>query len=323
MLFLNREDMSRCMSPQQCMDAMEKAYRIFYNGNYTMPHRPCITKGSDTLLYMPCFTEEGFGTKFLTLFPDNPQKGKAMIDGMMVLNDGDDGSIKAIMHAGFLTALRTAANTAVMLRRLAPADADTCGIVGAGTQGVFQTAFACQVRDIKTVYVYDTNLKDGNAFARRVENLLGRKMDFVFCDNVETLMEKSRIILTATTSDTPVYPDREELFKGKTVVAIGTYKPHCRECPDALLKVVDNIYVDLDFAKEESGDLAIPLANGIVEDSKILQISDVLYNPQYAGHKAGETIFIKTVGMALFDVVCAQQIYTTATEKGIGTQLDF
>ena len=323
MLFLNREDMAGCMTFDQCISAMEKAYKIFYDGNYTMPHRPCITNGDNTLLYMPCFTGFGFGTKFLTLFPHNPSKGKAMIDGMMVLNDSGDGSIKAIMHAGFLTALRTAANTAVMLKRLAPEDVHTCGIVGAGVQGAFQTAFACHVRDIKTVYVYDVNLKDGNKFVTDVEKLVGRKLEFVFCDDVEILVQKSGIILTATTSNTPVYPDKEEIFKGKTVVAIGSYKPHCRECPDGLIKAVDNIYVDLDFAKEESGDLVIPLANGIVDESKILQISDVLYNPQFADHKVGETVFIKTVGMALFDVVCANQIYESATEKGIGTQLEF
>ncbi|MBR2503596.1 MAG: ornithine cyclodeaminase family protein, partial [Oscillospiraceae bacterium] len=205
----------------------------------------------------------------------------------------------------------------------APEDAAACGIVGAGTQGVFQTAFACHVRNIKTVYVYDTCLKDEGKFASDVENLLGRKVKFVFCDNVETLMKNSDIIVTATTSNTPVYPDREEFFKGKTVVAIGTYKPHCRECPDALVKAADGIYVDLDFAKEESGDLYIPLREGTIKEDRIHQISDVIHSPEYAQHKAGKTIFIKTVGMALFDIVCATEIYNAAKAKGIGTELEF
>lgn len=323
MLFLNREDMKKCMDFDRCIAAMEKAYRIFYDNSFVMPHRPCIENGKNTLLYMPCFIENSFGTKFLTLFPDNPSKNKPMIDGMMVINDSESGEIKAIMHAGFLTALRTAANTAVMLKHLAPEDAAACGIVGAGTQGVFQTAFACWVRNIKTVYVYDTCLKDGNKFASDVENLLGRKVEFVFCDNVETLMKNSDIIITATTSNTPVYPDREEFFKGKTVVAIGTYKPHCRECPDALVKAADGIYVDLDFAKEESGDLYIPLREGTIKEDRIHQISDVIHSPEYAQHKAGKTIFIKTVGMALFDIVCATEIYNAAKAKGIGTELEF
>jgi len=254
MLFLNREDMQKCMSLNQCIAAMEKAYRIFYDNSFVMPHRPCIENGANTLLYMPCFVSEGFGTKFLTLFPDNPKKNKPMIDGMMVLNDADDGSTKAIMHAGFLTALRTGANTGVMLKRLAPETAKSCGIVGAGVQGAFQAAFACTVRDIKTVYVYHHHKKDISGFKAKVEDLLGRNVDMQLCADVVELVEKSDIIIAATTSNIPVFPDDENLFKDKTVVAIGTYKPHCRECPDALVKAADGIYVDLNFAKEESGD---------------------------------------------------------------------
>ena len=323
MLFLSREDMQKCMRLDECITAMEKAYKLFYEGGFYMPHRPCIENGDNTLLYMPCFVKEGFGTKFLTLFPDNPKKNKPMIGGMMVLNDADNGDIKAIMHAGFLTALRTGANTGVMLKNLAPADAKTCGIVGAGVQGVFQTAFACTVRNIDTVYVYDRGKKDINKFKSDVEKLLGREVGFVRCDSVEQLMEKSEIILTATTSNSPVYPDKEELFYGKTISAIGSYKPHCRECPDALVKAADGIYVDLAFAKEESGDLYIPLKEGTVTEDKIHQISDVMYNPDYAQHKSGKTIFIKTVGMALFDVVCGTEIYNAAKLKGIGTELEF
>ena len=323
MLFLNREDMQRCMSLKECIAAMEKAYRIFYEGGFVMPHRPCIENGSNTLLYMPCFTADGFGTKFLTLFPGNPRKGKPMIDGMMVLNNAEDGSIKAIMHAGFLTALRTGANTGVMLKNLAPQNAQTCGIVGMGVQGVFQTAFACTVRNIRTVYTYDHNKKDAAKFKANVEKLIGRDINLESCTTIKDLMAKSDIIIAATTSNTPVFPDDESLFKGKTVVAIGSYKPHCRECPDALVKAADGIYVDLNFAKEESGDLLIPIKEGTIGEDKIHQISDVMYNPDYKNHTAGNTVFIKTVGMALFDTVCGTEIYNAAVEKGIGTNLDF
>ena len=60
---------------------------------------------------------------------------------------------------------------------------------------------------------------------------------------------------------------------------------------------------------------------GIIKSGRPVVIGE--YNPEYAHHTAGETVFIKTVGMALFDIVCAQQIYNSAVEKSIGTQLDF
>jgi len=323
MRFLSRDDIKKCMSLDECITAMEKAYRIFYDNSFFMPHRPCIENGKNTLLYMPCFIDEFFGTKSLTLFPDNPAKGHPMIDGIVVLNDSDNGETKAIMPASFLTALRTGANTGVMLKHLAPKTAATCGIVGAGVQGVFQTAFACKVRGIKTVFVYDPYLRNFDKFCTDVLELIETKPDFVLCSDITELMKKSDIILTATTSNTPVYPDDKTLFRGKTVVAIGSYKPDCRECPDALLQVCDNIYVDLDFAKEESGELLIPLKNGIITDSDVLQISDVLYDEKLKCHTPGETVFIKTVGMALFDVVCGNEIYKKAVDNNIGTELEF
>ena len=323
MRFLSKEDIRSCMSLDECIAAMEKAYRIFYEGSYFMPHRPCIENGRNTLLYMPCFIDECFATKSLTLFPDNPAKGHPMIDGSVVINDKDTGAIKAIMPAGFLTALRTGANTGVMLKHLSPEDCTACGIVGAGAQGVFQTAFACKVRNIETVYVYDPYLRDFEKFKADVLSLTDTEPNFILCSDVKQLMENSDIIIAATTSNTPVFPDDENLFYGKTVVAIGSYKPDCRECPDALLRICDNIYVDLDFAKEESGELMIPLKNGIISDSDVLQISDVLYDEKLKGHTPGETIFIKTVGMALFDVVCGNEIYKKAVENNIGTELEF
>ena len=95
------------------------------------------------------------------------------------------------------------------------------------------------------------------------------------------------------------------------------------ECIDGLRIKADGIYVDLDFAKEESGDLYIPLKEGTIKEEKIHQISDVLYSEAYKNHTAGKTVFIKTVGMALFDVVCGTGIYNSAMQKGIGTELDF
>ena len=323
MRFLSKEDIKNCMSLDEYITAMEKAYRIFYENSFFMPPRPCIENGKNTLLYMPCFIDECFATKSLTLFPDNPAKGHPMIDGSVVLNDKDTGAIKAIMPAGFLTALRTGANTGVMLKHLSPQNCTACGIVGAGTQGVFQTAFTCRVRDIKTVYVYDPYLKDFEKFKRDVLSFTDTKPNFILCNNVTELMKNSDIIIAATTSSTSVFPDDESLFYNKTVAAIGSYKHNCRECPDALLKAADNIYVDLDFAKEESGDLLVPLENGLIADDDVLQISDVLYDEKLKNHKPGRTIFIKMVGMALFDVVCGNEIYKKAVEKGFGTELEF
>lgn len=69
---------------------------------------------------MPCFTRECFGTKLVTLFPRNPEKGQAVLNGIMVLNDAQTGKPAALLDGPALTALRTAAVASVSIRHLAP-----------------------------------------------------------------------------------------------------------------------------------------------------------------------------------------------------------
>ena len=74
-----------------------------------VPERITIQHDNDMMLYMPCLTREGIGTKVLAQFPDNPAKGKPLIDGVMLLNNREDGSPKAIMNGRVLTGIRTGA----------------------------------------------------------------------------------------------------------------------------------------------------------------------------------------------------------------------
>ena len=84
----------------------------------------------------------------------------------------------------------------------------------------------------------------------------------VQCKAVEELVRNSDIICTTTPSTTPVLPDDKELLRGKCIIAIGSYMPEMREIPDAVLDLVDNVYIELPYACEESGDLSQPLASG-------------------------------------------------------------
>lgn len=324
MLFLNEKDILKCLSFEGCMDAIEKSYGTFYKNDYFMPPRPCIEKGDDTLLYMPCFIPGVFGTKFLTLFPNNRQYKKPVIDGLIVLNEEKTGETKAILNGRILTALRTGANGGVGVKYTTKKDATKLGLIGAGVQGFYQMMYACFARDIKTVYIFDAFAKELGWFIDKAKALLpeGREIEFVVADSVETLIKNSEIVICATTSTTPVLPNDPELLKGKNFVAIGSYKPNDRECSDALFEVVDHVYADLDFAKEESGDLLVPIKTGLLKSEDVIQLSDLIYDEKYKDHEIGETTFFKSVGMALFDIAVAESIFEKAVKEGIGTELE-
>ena len=251
MLFINESDMKKSVTYQQVMDKVEDGYRIFAGGRFYMPHRPVIEHGKETLLYMPCFMDKYFGTKFLTLFPDNPSKGLPFIDGLMILNDGETGKILAILDAKFLTALRTGAVGGVGVRCFAPAESRSVGVIGAGKQGFFQLLYACEARNIEEIFIFDTVLKDFDSFIEALKKELGdKKPQIQICQTVEELVNKCDIVITATTSSSPVVPDDPGLFEGKCFIAIGSYKPEARELPNAIWKAVDVVYTELPFACE-------------------------------------------------------------------------
>ena len=136
----------------------------------------------------------------------------------------------------------------------------------------------------------------------------------VQCKAVEELVRNSDIICTTTPSTTPVLPDDKELLRGKCIIAIGSYMPEMREIPDAVLDLVDNVYIELPYACEESGDLSQPLASGKLTKDRIKLMHEYLVSGEKE-IKEGQTTYFKSVGMGLFDVCIAQKLYEVAKEK--------
>ena len=322
MLFLNEKDMRSAVTFSKVMDEVEDAYRLFAGGDFFMPHRPVVEHDGNTILYMPCFAKGIFGTKFLTLFPENPSRGLPYIDGLMLLNDGDTGKTTAILDGSFLTALRTGAAGGVGVRRFSRPDAKNLGLIGAGKQGFYQALYACESRKIENIYIYDPVKKDFDAYIEGLTRALKIKPDIHICGDVAELLKKSDIVMIATTSQTPVVPDDPALLKGKCFVAIGSYKPHMRELPNAIWQVAERCYTELPFACEESGDLCQPLSDGIITKDRISYMGDYfLENPKPLPPAPGETTYFKSVGMGLMDLCVADLIYQEALKKGIGQEL--
>ena len=322
MLYLNKQDLIRSITPQEMMDAIEKAYGLFTAGNYFMPDRPTVEYQNKTIVYMPCFADGAMGQKILTVFPENTQRGLPAIDGLMLLCDYDTGIPQVMMDGKALTALRTGGVGGVAVRHLSQADACTLAIIGAGVQGANQAAFACAARPIGHIYVYDSYAKDPAPFIHRLEEVLGEDHPPVtFCSSPEEAARQSQILITATTSNEPVFPDDSTLFAGKCCIGVGSYKPTMREYPPCLWSLLSQVYVDLPFACEESGDLSQPLQEGLLTMEKVYTMGQLLAG-QAPRPKEEETAFFKTVGMALFDLIAAQAIAQKAMEKGIGQKIE-
>lgn len=305
MQIISGEQIDNAVVPEFAVAAVEKSFEIYGSGAYKMPNRFQYTIGDVTLLYMPCFTDERFGTKILTLVPDNKDRGLPALDGIMLLNNRETGCVEAVLDAKALTAWRTGATGAMAAKLLARDDAQALGVIGCGNQGLYQAICISAVRGINKIYLYDAfGVRSG--FVERLKKKMKPGTELIVCQSAEDLISASDIVVTATFATSPVLPDNEALLAGKCYIAVGSYKPEMRELPDALFRIADGVFVDLDYACEESGDIITPLQNGLLKKEDVHEIHTILHTDNEK-RKNGTNVF-KTVGMALVDLVVASEI---------------
>ena len=313
MIILNKEQIEALIEPNEIMDTIEEAYRIFGANEFFMPPRPVVEHENKTMIYMPCYTKDVIGTKILSSFPDNAKLGLPTLDGVVLLNDYTTGAPMALLDGQSVTAWRTGAVGGVGIRHLSRKDCKTVGIVGAGVQSFHLAIYACTARDIETVYVYNHSDRDITDYMARLEKAIGKdSVKVVKCDTVEELVKASDIICTATPATAPVLPNDKELLAGKCIIAVGSYTPQMREIPDVIWDLVDNVYIELPYACEESGDLSQPIEEGRITEETAVLMSDLLKKEPM---EIKGTTYFKSVGMGLFDVCVAQKLLEKAKEN--------
>ncbi|ELP90147.1 ornithine cyclodeaminase, putative [Entamoeba invadens IP1] len=319
LLFINKEDVFKLGDLKRTMAKVKEAMLVLESGEYLMPERLSATYKERTVLSMPALTNTASGTKLLTVTPSNIKLGLPSIFGLMTVNDFTTGKPLAIIDGSALTSLRTGAVGGLAVDYLAPKNAKSVGIAGCGAQGFYQLIYTCCVRPIERVYLYDAYAKDLTNFIERVKKALceykiEEKITFVVCKDTKELISQSEIVITATTSNTPIFDNDKTLFHGKTIIGVGSYQPTCREFPDAIFGEDTAVFIELPFAKEETGDLAIPIENGLIKTEDIHLLVELDKKPELMK----KTNFFKTVGMALYDIVVANDLYIVAKEKNAG-----
>jgi ornithine cyclodeaminase/alanine dehydrogenase-like protein (mu-crystallin family) len=316
MLCISQENIEQAVTCQELINAMESAFKVYEENLFNMPNRMHIDHQNNTLLLMPCITDDFFSTKLVSIFPGNSEKKLPVIHGVVVLNDSQTGQALAVLNGSKLTAMRTAAIGSVGIRYLAPHNAKTLGLIGAGVQGFHQVQFACTERKIENVFIYDKFSTNLDNFRQKLKEKMPQ-VSFEIVTSVESLMKQSQVIITTTTANEPVIPSQKDLFVGKNIIAIGSFKPDMRELPDVLSECVDQVFMDTEFAAKESGDLAIPLRNGVIQASQLLPLGKLITNKVQKSENP--TTYFKSVGMALFDLLAARLIYQKAVQQELGT----
>lgn len=321
MLIINEKYMEQNITIEDVLSSIEKALLIQESGNFSQPDRIHLGEDENPFLLMPCFKEGYFSTKLITVYPKNSEISEAVTQGVTLLNDINTGKPLALLNGTYLTALRTGCVGGVSSKYLAKKDASSIAIIGAGVQSVFQVLATCAVRPIKDVYVYSRTESKVNSFIGKLQLLLPN-INFHRSNSSKNAIEKSDIIICATTSANPVIPDDADLYKGKHIIGIGSYQPHTRELSNAAIKSADHIYTDTLFAIEESGDLGIPVKENLIKKEDIQTLGKVIQLNELNDDLLNSTTVFKSVGIGLFDLCAAEAIYKYALENGGSIDID-
>nr|WP_320191713.1 ornithine cyclodeaminase family protein [uncultured Desulfobacter sp.] len=324
MLYIGKKDIAK-IDRSLILNAISKAYTLLLDENYTMPDRIHVQNGENTLLLMPCFESNYFATKLVSVFPDAPKLGAPAVNGIMTLADNKTGMPLAVMDGAALTAERTGAVGGLAVKMLTRENIETAGVIGAGVQGMAQARYLLHNRRIKQMMIFNRSAETARA---RVAGLASEypDVDFKVAQTADGLVKACNLVVAATTSKTPVFSNDPELVKGKTFISIGSFRPDMKEFPDVVIETANRIYVDTPFASKEAGDLSQPLAKGLVKNSELIGFSSLVRSPLTDEQKkdpAFNTLFFKSVGMALFDLTVASSVYEFALKNNLGVKLDF
>lgn len=267
------------------------------------------------LLLMPAWTAGAggrIGVKVVTVFPDNGKQRLPSVYGQYLLMDGTTGQPLALLDGGVLTKRRTACASGLAARYLARADASKLLMIGTGALAPHLIRVHAKVRPIREVAIWGRTPTHAESLAeelvRTLPSDLGRPVTVRAVTDRAKAVNEADIVSCATLSKTPLV-EGDWLRAGQHIDLVGAYTPHMRESDD---KAVWRAQVFVDTragALKEGGDIALPLANGTIDEDDVLADLFDLSRKNHSGRLPGDATSItlfKSVGAAVEDLAAAE-----------------
>ena len=325
-LILDSAQVRELLRMEECIEIMSEALSALARGEVFQPLRT-ITRPPEArglLGLMPAYSdgEHGaFGLKAICVFPGNPALGKDAHQGAVMLFSRETGELLALMNASEITAIRTAAVSAVATRLLARENAESLAIIGAGVQArTHLMALAC-VRSIKQARVACRNIEHAQQLAPEMQPKVSFPIEPVRTN--EEAVREADIIVTATSSLEPVI-NKDWISRGAHINAIGTHSPNSREVDSGTMGVA-RIFVDRrESALNEAGDYLLAAKEGVVTpESIVAEIGELLIGSKSGRTSESDITLFKSLGLAIEDVACADYLLKKATAENSGTWVNW
>ena len=291
-LFTGRA-VERAVSPDRAVAAVRDAFVRYARGEWSMPPK----------VYVPAYPEGDFRAmqalgsghallKWVTSFPGNPLQGLPTVSGLVLLSDASNGSLRAVLDAAAVTALRTGAAAVLAAETLGRSDAGTAAVIGAGVNG--KAAARTFLARGRPVLLWDVN----ESRAQHVAAELG-------CEVAGTRQEAlaADLVVTVTPGREVVFGDGS-LLPGQHASLMGADGPGKAEIATGELARVKVFCDDWEQASH-NGDLAHAVEAGAIGRADVTQLGAVLAGDAPGRRADDETTVFDSTGLAIQDLAIA------------------
>jgi len=321
---LSRQDVERLLQPQECIAAVEDAFRKLAQGTVPLPGILGMHAGDGSFHVKAGFLtldRPYFAAKLNANFPQNGARhALPTIQGVVILSDAANGVPLAIMDSMSITALRTAAATAVAAKYLARRDCETALICGCGGQAAAQLRALLTVRNPHVVWAYDQDNVRAAGFAASMERELG--IDVRPSATLGDAVAASRIVITCTTSRR-FFITQDMVRPGTFIAAVGADHEEKQEIEPRLMAEA-KVVTDLTAQAAAIGDLHHAISAKVMTEDRVhAELGEVVAGKKPGRTRDDEITIFDSTGTGLQDVAAAIATYQEALDAQAGTRFTF
>jgi ornithine cyclodeaminase len=313
MRFIDREEVARRLTYEVCIPIVREAMISFSDGKTRQLLRSIIPLGGGRLFgIMPGAMGEHatFGAKLISVFPENFALGKQSHQGLVILFDPENGEPVCVIHAGELTAIRTAAASAVATDALARKDARRLALLGYGEQAATHARALGKVRRLESISVWGRSFERACSFAENMGAELA--LAVTAAETVEGAVAQADMICTVTSAFDPILKGAW-VRPGTHLNLVGSSFAGPAEVDNDLVVRSRFVADSREGVLNQGGEFLRARAAGLVGDDHIVgEIGQVLAGEIEGRRSVGEITIYKSLGHVVQDLSSAWALYSQA-----------
>ncbi|HZL55255.1 MAG TPA: ornithine cyclodeaminase family protein [Solirubrobacteraceae bacterium] len=325
-LILSEEEVTEFLPMGECIDAMAAVLAALARGEAQVPLRSMLRgEGSAGILgLMPAYRggeTPVYSLKAVGVFHGNPARGLDAHQGIVTLFDGETGAPTAILNASAVTAIRTAAVSALATRLLAREDATRLAILGSGVQAASHVDAMLAVRPLESISVYSPNAERAAAFVAR-SAAAHPELSFELAAGPREALAGADIVVTATSSREPVI-EHAWLAPGTHVNAVGASLRTHRELDVATVAASELFTDSRESIANEAGEFQLAISEGAIPGPEhVLAVIGELVNGTHPGRSGPQALTVfRSLGIGVEDLAAAELAVANAGRAGAGTEV--